>query len=149
MWNSARLIIADHFIPPYKDKKIQSHAHIHLHSADEAVEFTLPGQSERVELLKMYFDKYIKTLNPGGGMFSRSQTQLKLDPEVDWDAKLGALAGKLEGFSGREIAKLAVAFQASAYGTDLATVDEALVDRVLGDRLKDHEEKKKWIVSSS
>lgn len=118
-----------------------------LDRADEAIEFSLPGPDERAELLKLYFDKHVRMIG-GGGFTFRPPATIKLDPEADWDAKLKQVADKLEGFSGREISKLAVAFQAAAYGSTEVALTLPMVDRVVEDRLRDHAEKKKWRVGS-
>ncbi|KAH9261829.1 hypothetical protein BASA81_000485 [Batrachochytrium salamandrivorans] len=119
-----------------------------LDRADEAIEFTLPGSAERVDLLKLYFDKYVKQAPKSTGLLARAPAKIKLDGNVDWDSKLTLLAPKLEGFSGREISKLAIALQASAYGTASAELTEALFDEVVANKLKDHAEKKKWRIDT-
>jgi ATPase family AAA domain-containing protein 3A/B len=114
---------------------------------DEAVEFNLPGLPERVELMKLYFEKFIQRSGEGGSMF-RSSTKIKVDPEVNWDQKLSEIAKKLEGFSGREISKVCVALQAAAYGTENAALDSKMVDSVINDKIRDHKEKIKWRIGS-
>jgi len=114
---------------------------------DEAVEFTLPGAEERVKLVKLYFEKYIQRSGEGGTMF-RPSAKIKVDPSVNWDDKLAEIANKLEGFSGREISKVCVAMQAAAYGTASAALDAAMVDQVISDKLRDHQEKIKWRIGS-
>jgi hypothetical protein len=49
-----------------------------------------------------------------------------LAEDVD-QALVRSVVSKLEGFSGREIHKLAVAWQAAAFGRSDATLDEALL----------------------
>ena len=38
-----------------------------------------------------------------------------LEPGVDWEEKMKAIARQITGFSGREISKLAIAWQVSSY----------------------------------
>ncbi|GBG34886.1 ATPase family AAA domain-containing protein 3 [Hondaea fermentalgiana] len=110
---------------------------------DELVPFTLPGPAERETMLKMYFDKLIvnNTKSASTGMFGGPK-QITVDG-VD-DAQLTAIAQKLNGFSGREISKLVIGWQAAAYGTSDAVLNKALVDRVLDNSLEQHMTKMKW-----
>ena len=114
---------------------------------DDAVEFALPGEAERVDLLKLYFDRFIKKSGEGGSML-RPIARIKIDPEVNWDDKLTEIAKKINGFSGREISKLCIAFQAAAYGKANASLDGSTVDEVVANRVQDHNEKKKWKIGS-
>lgn len=116
--------------------------------ADEAVEFTLPGLAERIELLKLYFDKYVRKAGQNATFTLRPPDSIKIDPNVDWEKKLSGIAEKLHGFSGREISKIAIGYQAAAYGSANATLTEAMVDQVTSDKLRDHEEKAKWKIGS-
>jgi ATPase family AAA domain-containing protein 3A/B len=127
--------------------------------ADEAVPFTLPGPGERLELVKMYFDKNVKQSGVSssssssgglGSMFSRSRVQILLDKDLEskLDDKLQEIAKKIHGFSGREIAKLSIAIQAAAYGTPNATLTEELLDRVVAYRVEGHIQKKSWHAGS-
>ena len=47
------------------------------------------------------------------------------------DSHLQRVADVTEGFSGREIAKLAIAWQAAAYGTPDSSFNAELMDEVL------------------
>merc|ERR1719343_1578821 len=74
-----------------------------LDRLDEKVEFGLPKLPERIRLVKMYFDEYV----------AQHLMAAKLLKDVDDDA-LEKLAFRLDGFSGREIAKLMGALQVHA-----------------------------------
>eukprot|EP00605_Chrysophyceae_sp_TOSAG23-4_P000120 GSChrysophyteH1.ASY1.ANO1.131.1 assembled CDS len=50
-----------------------------------------------------------------------------------------------EGFSGREISKLAIAWQAAAFGTADATLNTDMLREVLQQQLRSKEQKKKWL----
>ena len=92
---------------------------------DEMVEFDLPGLAERSRMLRLYLDKYL--VKPSG---SGNATKILVGEDVNEDL-LASVAARTEGFSGREIAKLAIAWQAAAYGSPDATFTSALLDEVL------------------
>jgi ATPase family AAA domain-containing protein 3A/B len=114
-----------------------------LDRADEAVEFTLPGPEERAKMLKLYFDKYLVNPVAPKGFLRRATAKITLAPEVD-EAKLANVVRMTEGFSGREMAKLVVAFQAAAFGTPDATLTALLVDGVVEAHVEAHVEKRAW-----
>ena len=64
-------------------------------------------------------------------------------PDVD-KAVLDDIAVKTEGFSGREIAKLAIAWQAAAYGTDSATLTPPMMAEILDVFLGQHNQRTVW-----
>jgi len=81
---------------------------------DEMIEFGLPGPEERKTMIAMYIEKYL--LNPPG-RWAKKVTTLDIgDEEID------QVVTQTEGFSGRAISKLAIAWQAAAYGTEDATL---------------------------
>lgn len=75
---------------------------------DELVSFPLPSLEERKRMLELYFQKYIKE--------KPSMRAPQIKPEIE-ESILNQVAEQTEGFSGREISKLAIAWQAAAYGT--------------------------------
>ncbi|KAG7343297.1 ATPase AAA [Nitzschia inconspicua] len=85
-----------------------------LDRVDEMVEFDLPGVEERRQMIAMYIDKYL--LNPPGRA-KKVITEGIGTNEIEEVVKL------TEGFSGRAISKLAIAWQAAAYGTAGAVLD--------------------------
>jgi len=89
---------------------------------DEMVEFDLPGLEERERMLNLYVSKYLKG--------AEGATKITLDPSVGPEM-IRSVAERTEGFSGREIAKLAIAWQAAAYGSPDATFTPGLVETVL------------------
>eukprot|EP01039_Chlorochromonas_danica_P006414 gene6414-7071_t len=103
---------------------------------DEMVEFGLPSYNERVRMIGQYIEKYLK--NPIKG-----SVQISL---FDYDIELvESIAHATEGFSGREISKLAIAWQAAAYGTADATIDKKLFMQVLEDSLESKRQKISWL----
>ena len=58
---------------------------------------------------------------------------------------LRSVAIKTDGFSGRELSKLAIAWQASAYGTEGAVCDTILMNRVLEEFMTSKKQKEGWL----
>ena len=61
------------------------------------------------------------------------------------EATLRSVAVSTEGYSGREISKLVIAWQAAAYGTANATLDVDLLHQVLLDSKETKAQKKSWL----
>ncbi|XKL67925.1 hypothetical protein PGB90_003416 [Kerria lacca] len=104
---------------------------------DEMVEFILPGLEERERLVRLYFDKFV--LEPAAS----GSRRLKI-AQFDYGALCSQMAHLTQGMSGREIAKLGVAWQAAAYASEDGVLTEKMViDRCL-DAVKQHKQKVKW-----
>lgn len=104
---------------------------------DEMVEFNLPGLEERERLIRLYFDKFV--LQPA----TEGQRRLKVE-NFDYGALCSEMAKMTDGMSGREIAKLGVAWQAAAYASE----DGVLTKKMILDRVRDavlqHRQKVEW-----
>jgi ATPase family AAA domain-containing protein 3A/B len=105
---------------------------------DEMVEFKLPGYDERLRMITQYMDKYL--IHPTGN--SRPITVTDVEEET-----LRVVATKTEGFSGREISKLAIAWQAAAYGTHNATLSAELLLQILEENIETKQKKQLWLSS--
>uniref|UniRef100_A0A1B6CIH2 AAA+ ATPase domain-containing protein n=1 Tax=Clastoptera arizonana TaxID=38151 RepID=A0A1B6CIH2_9HEMI len=104
---------------------------------DEMVEFGLPGLEERERLMRLYFDKFV--LQPA----LEGNKRLKLD-QFDYGKLCSEMAKLTKGMSGREIAKLGVAWQASAYASEDGVLTEKMtMDRCL-EAVKQHQQKVEW-----
>ena len=66
------------------------------------VEFRLPGEGERDTMIRMYIDKYLKAPPP-----TASARRIVVDESLS-DAHVAAAVEATNGFSGREISKLAI-----------------------------------------
>jgi len=75
---------------------------------DEMVHFILPGKEERERLVRLYFDQFILQVADKRG------SRLKLG-DFDYSTACSEVAAACEGMSGREIAKLASAWQVSTF----------------------------------
>lgn len=102
---------------------------------DEIVEVPLPGNAERVHLLKQYFQQYLLGGDAGSKMINL-QEGYKFDAE--------ALAAKMEGFSGRQIAKLCRAWQAAAQASPDFTLTPAMIDQELKSHIAQLQLKSQW-----
>jgi len=106
---------SDQFMMVYASNQPSQFDEAVMDRVDEMVEFGLPAEEERRRMIAMYIDKYL--LNPPN-RFSR-----KVQTEGIGDAEIEQVVKETEGFSGRAISKLAIAWQAAAYGTDGAILD--------------------------
>ena len=104
---------------------------------DEMVEFSVPGMEERQRLVRLYFDKFV--LQPA----SEGKNRLKI-AQFDYSELCNVIASMAEGMSGREIAKLGVAWQAAAY----ASADGVLTEQMVMDKVKDalHQHRQKVLL---
>lgn len=91
--------------------------------------------------------------------------KIPLPTEVNWEEKFKKIADQIEGFSGREISKLAVAWQvlfllhvhgpclchctlplmqARAYGSQDGVLTEAMIDECVNNMMEQHKQKAVW-----
>jgi ATPase family AAA domain-containing protein 3A/B len=107
---------------------------------DEMVEFDLPGIDERRKMIALYIDTYL--LNPPNRWARKVET-------VDiGDAEIEQVVKDTEGFSGRAISKLAVAWQAAAYGTDGAVLDRETFFKTVEHHKRSMSTKELWLKSA-
>lgn len=104
---------------------------------DEVVNFDLPKLPERERLVRLYFDKYV--LEPA----MNSKMRLKL-ADFDFSAKCSEIAKEIEGMSGREISKLAVAWQAIGYASKDGVLTEKMIDDQTVQAIIQHKTKMEW-----
>lgn len=107
---------------------------------DEVIEFALPGLEERERLVRLYFDKYVlqPTLGEGRGR------KLSIE-EMDYQVLCSEVAQLTDGMSGREIAKLGVAWQAGGYCSEDGVVRRAMVMEKVRDAQVAHSQKMAWL----
>jgi ATPase family AAA domain-containing protein 3A/B len=104
---------------------------------DEMVEFALPGHAERVRMLKQYVHQYIEA--PA----NRKSKKIYVEDDITDDV-YDSVATRIDGFSGREISKLVIAFQASAYGSATSVFTKDMLEDVLANHLTAHTQKEAW-----
>merc|ERR1719277_1823555 len=107
---------------------------------DEMVEFALPGKAEVERLVNLYFEKYVLIAAVEGG----KGRKLKVE-ELDYTALCSEIAEKAVGMSGREIAKLGVAWQAAGDSSDDGVLTKAMIMEKVDDALNSHQQKVKWL----
>lgn len=106
---------SDQFMMVYASNQPAQFDEAVLDRVDEMVEFDLPGETERRKMIGQYIEQYL--LNPPNRWARKVETVDIGDKEVDEVVKM------TDGFSGRSISKLAIAWQAAAYGTEGAVLD--------------------------
>lgn len=104
---------------------------------DEMVEFNLPGLEERERLMRLYFDKFV--LQPA----TEGKNRLKVE-HFDYGKFCTEMAKLTEGMSGREIAKLGVAWQAAAYASEDGVLTEKMARDRCYDAIRQHKQKVEW-----
>lgn len=112
---------------------------------DEVIEFPLPGEEERFQLLKLYLNKYIlKEEGKGsywGALFKKQPRKIQVK-DIN-DDLLREAARKINGFSGREIAKLVASVQAAVYGRPDCILDPQLFSEVVDYKVTEHHQRMK------
>eukprot|EP00096_Caligus_rogercresseyi_P010762 TRINITY_DN4016_c0_g1_i1.p1 TRINITY_DN4016_c0_g1~~TRINITY_DN4016_c0_g1_i1.p1 ORF type:complete len:586 (+),score=193.44 TRINITY_DN4016_c0_g1_i1:70-1827(+) len=109
---------------------------------DEVVQFQLPGDEERDRLVRLYFETYV--LQPAAGEGPKRGRKLKVE-EMDYGALCSEIASTIKGMSGREIAKLGIAWQASGYASEDGVLTYDMIMEDVQDALKSHKQKVQWL----
>ena len=122
---------------------------------DKMIEFALPGPDERQRLVQLYFDKYVlqpAVQNQSGyfnvifnALFKKQGRRLKLEENMDYVELCKDIANKVNGMSGREIAKLAVAWQASGYAREDGVLTRDMIMEQVNDAMGSHQKKVQWL----
>ncbi|KAG6474219.1 hypothetical protein ZIOFF_068143 [Zingiber officinale] len=111
---------------------------------DEVIEFPLPGEEERYELLKLYLRRYILQEEDSGerswgSLFTKRQQKITVRDVSD--EVLREAAKNTAGFSGREIAKLMASVQAAVYGRPDCVLDPELFSEVVNYKVTEHHQR--------
>uniref|UniRef100_A0A7R9ZQD9 AAA+ ATPase domain-containing protein n=1 Tax=Craspedostauros australis TaxID=1486917 RepID=A0A7R9ZQD9_9STRA len=128
---------SDHFMMVYASNQPSQFDSAVLDRIDEMVEFDLPTEEERRAMIAMYIDKYL--LKPPGRWAKKVETLDIGSEEIERVVK------ETEGFSGRAISKLAIAWQAAAYGTEGAVLDQAAFFHTVQLHKKSMQTKDSWL----
>ncbi|XP_025081968.1 ATPase family AAA domain-containing protein 3-like [Pomacea canaliculata] len=102
---------------------------------DMMIKFDHPGLEERERMVRQYFEAYV--LKPA------LEKSLKVE-QFDYGAKCKQIAAVTEGFSGREISKMALAWQVQASISEDGTLTEKRVDVIVYEALQQHKVKMEW-----
>ncbi|KAF5736028.1 ATPase family AAA domain-containing protein 3-like [Tripterygium wilfordii] len=110
---------------------------------DEMIEFPLPGEEERFQLLKLYLNKYLSgegDKESGLGSLFKKPPQKITVKDVSEEV-IREAAKKTEGFSGREIAKLMASVQATVYGSPDCVLRPQLFREVVDYKVAEHHQR--------
>ena len=107
---------------------------------DEVVEFALPGLEERERLVRLYFDKYVLQPVLEGGRGRKLSIE-----DMDYQVLCSEVAVATDGMSGREIAKLGVAWQAGGYCSEDGVVRKSMMMEKVRDAQVAHTQKMAWL----
>jgi len=102
---------------------------------DELMEFGLPGVHERERIFRAHLYKYL-TPPTSGGMFSKAQDPVAMEG-ID-EGVLNEVAMATEGFSGRQLAKLAAGIQGTVFGSKEAVLTPELLREVMQIKVEEH-----------
>jgi ATPase family AAA domain-containing protein 3A/B len=128
---------SDQFMVVYASNQPSQFDEAVMDRVDEMVEFRLPGEDERRAMIALYIEKYL--LNPPGRLTKKVTTENIADAEIERVVK------ETEGFSGRAISKLAIAWQAAAYGTEGAVLDRDTFFSTVEHHKKSMLTKEEWL----
>eukprot|EP00931_Biecheleriopsis_adriatica_P004388 TRINITY_DN106066_c0_g1_i1.p1 TRINITY_DN106066_c0_g1~~TRINITY_DN106066_c0_g1_i1.p1 ORF type:complete len:572 (+),score=183.56 TRINITY_DN106066_c0_g1_i1:57-1772(+) len=103
-----------------------------LDRIDESFEFPLPSLKERQRMLTMFMEEHIHAPTKRGKVIEVDE---KLNDEFLLD-----VATRTEGFSGRQLAKLVLAYQAAVFGSGTTRLTPGLAETVLQYKLVHREE---------
>ncbi|KAK8710402.1 hypothetical protein V6N13_145726 [Hibiscus sabdariffa] len=111
---------------------------------DEMIEFPLPGEEERFQLLKLYLNKYLGGESDGstpkwGALFNKKTQKITIK-DLSEDV-IREAAKMTEGFSGREIAKLVASIQAAVYSRSDCVLDSQLFKEMVNYKVAEHHQR--------
>merc|ERR1712157_327553 len=112
-----------------------------LDRIDEMVQFDLPAKHERYKMIVMHIEKYL--LNPPSNNWSKKVKTIDIGED-----EINMVVDITQGFSGRAISKLAIAWQAAAYGTDGAVLDKDTFFQTVHLHKKSMETKDLWMMDN-
>lgn len=110
---------------------------------DDVIEFPLPGEEERFQLLKLYLNKYLggesDSTSKWGALLNKKPQKITIE---DLPEDVVREAAKMtEGFSGREIAKLVASIQAAVYGRSDCRLDSQLFKEIVNYKVTEHHQR--------
>ncbi|KAL5212635.1 hypothetical protein ABZP36_023482 [Zizania latifolia] len=110
---------------------------------DEVIEFPLPGDEERFQLLRLYLNQYMFKEDGKdsfwGSLLNKQRQKIQIKDITD--DLLREAARKINGFSGREIAKLVASVQAAVYGRPDCVLDPQLFMEVVEYKVAEHQQR--------
>lgn len=104
---------------------------------DDVVPFSLPGPTERENMLTLYVNRLLR----------RASVPIKLPGDQPWSGFWKEVVDGTDGFSGREMEKLVIGWQAAGYGSRSAELDIDEAREVLSDHVQQKHMKESWALS--
>ncbi|CAI5533018.1 unnamed protein product [Closterium sp. Naga37s-1] len=120
---------------------------------DEMMEFPLPREEERFRLLQLYLHRYVTNSQDGrkwwkrggGGIAAAFRKQEKIEVKGISEDVLRDAARKMEGFSGREIAKFMASVRGAVYGSKESVLDAQLFLEVVDYKVAEHRQRRELV----
>lgn len=116
-----------------------------LSRCDEQIEIGAPSVEQRKQILDMYIKKYLingtRVLNTNTSLFGKlfgnnvRPKRLIIEPDVFSEEAVDAINAKLNNFVGRDISKLVLAIQSTAYASANAAITKELVDQIVEEKV--------------
>uniref|UniRef100_A0A7S2IQC7 AAA+ ATPase domain-containing protein n=1 Tax=Alexandrium andersonii TaxID=327968 RepID=A0A7S2IQC7_9DINO len=103
-----------------------------LDRVDESFEFPLPSERERRRMLEMFMEEHVHRPTRRGKV-------IEVDEALNGEW-LDDVSKRTDGFSGRQLAKLVLAYQAAVFGSGTTRLTKGLADAVLNYKLTHREE---------
>ncbi|CAD7950280.1 unnamed protein product [Amoebophrya sp. A25] len=91
---------------------------------DERFLFPLPEYDQRLEMVKMFMDQHI--LSP-----TKTSQTIEVEDAVKSEEYMQEMAKRMDGFSGRQVAKTILGLQAAVFGSGTNKLTKGLADAVL------------------
>ena len=115
---------------------------------DEVVLFDLPGEAERLKILSGLLEDMVDPdKRPPRSLFrtlfAPPPKVVSLDPAID-DAAVARAAERTDDFSAREVAKLALAWQANALASEDAVLTKDLFEKTIDTQIDQTKLKRDW-----
>lgn len=101
---------------------------------DEVVPFSLPGSEQRREMVDLYVKRLMR----------RAEVPVKMPRDEPWEGFFDEVVEATEGFSGREMEKLVIGWQAAGYGSLTAELRVGEAREVLQDHVQQKGMKESW-----
>ena len=106
---------------------------------DDVVPFSLPGDDERSDMLKLYIDRLLK----------KGDVPIKLPGNEPWEQFWSDVVSATKSFSGREMEKLVIGWQAAGYGSPNLQLSIEEAQEVLDDHIRQKSMKESWAESQN
>lgn len=90
---------------------------------DERFMFPLPSVKERKQMVKMFMEEHIF-------LPTKTGAKIEVDEAIN-DAYMEQMAVRMEGFSGRQVAKTVLALQSAVFGSGTSMLTKGLADTVI------------------